>query len=443
MKASNIKLMAVAVATLVGSLAAQDLGHKAPPQKRVVLIENAFLHPVSAAPIERGWIHFEGGVIRGLGAGDAPTLPGEVQRFDVSGGHVYPGFISAVTTIGLVEIGQVPATIDQSETGDLTPEVRSAVAINPDSTVIPVTRTNGVLTAGVFPSGGLVSGRAAVICLEGWTWEEMAVSTDAGLVVGWPSEVRRRRFRRPGAQATATPSAEDRRAVIDAAFTGARDYFAARAADPQIPVDVRFEAMRSALSGETQVFVRADDLEQIESAVAWAQRRELPIVIVGGRDADRCTDLLVRTGVPVIVTGTLRLPRRRDSSYDEPFRLPNALQKAGVTWCLATNGSFYNERNLPYHAAMAAAFGLPREAALRAITLSAAEILGVAHRLGSLDVGKSATLIVTHGDPLLIETNVDKAWIHGRSVNLANKQTDLADKYIEKYRQLGLWPEDK
>lgn len=442
MRALTITFMVAGLTLSSGHLGAQDLGHKAPPQKRTVLIENAFLHPISAPDIERGWIHFEGGVIRGIGEGDAPVLPGEVQRFDVSGGHVYPGFISAVTTIGLVEIGQVEATIDRSETGDLTPEVRAAVAINPDSTVIPVTRTNGVLAAGVFPSGGLIPGRAAVIGLEGWTWEGMVISADAGLVVSWPSKVRRRMFRRPGAEAPAMPSADERREIIEQAFADARSYLAARAADRGVPVDVRFEAMARALRGETQVFVHADDVEQIESAVAWAQRSELAIVLVGGGDAGLCTDLLKRAGVPVIVTGTHRLPRRRDSDYDEPFRLPSVLEKAGVTWCLATDGNFYNERNLPYHAATAVAFGLPREAALRSITLSAAEILGVAHRIGSLDVGKAATLIVVHGDPLLIPTNVDKAFIDGRQIDLRNKQTELAEKYIEKYRQLGLWPED-
>jgi len=434
----------ISACLFTAGLSAQDLGHKAPPQAEAVVIENAALFPVTAAPIARGWIHFEDGVIRGLGEGDAPAVQGEnVHRIDVDGAHVYPGMISAVTTLGLVEISAVRATDDISETGDFTPEVRSAVAINPDSTVIPVTRSNGVLSAGVFPSGGLVPGRASVISLDGWTWEDMAVSADAGLVVNWPASRSRGSWRssRRGAEPPASDAVAKRRASIDDLFADARRYLDARAADPTVPMDIRLEAMRPAITGETQVYVRANDLEQIESAVAWADRQDLPIVIVGGRDAYMCSDLLVRSGVPVILTGTHQLPSRRDSDYDAPFRTPALLEEAGVTWCLASTGNFYNERNLPYHAATAVAFGLSKDAALRSVTLSPAEILGVGHRLGSLDVGKSATLFVAHGDPLLIQTHIDMAFIHGRRIDLKNKQTELAEKYIQKYRQLGIWPD--
>lgn len=423
-------------ALLTAALPSQDLVHKAPPQQRGIVIEAATIHPVSGPVIERGWIYFDEGVIRLLGEGETPDLPGDPMRIDGAGQHVYPGLVAAVTTIGLVEIGQVPATRDESETGDITPEVRAAVAVNPDSTVIPVTRSNGVLAAGVFPTGGLIPGRASVMAFEGWTWEEMAVLPDAGLVVSWPSS-RRSRWSR-----SSEDTSGERRAQIRRAFGDARAYVRAKSEDPSIPVDLRWEGMRAVLAGDAPVFVRANDVEQIESAVSWARSEGLRLVVVGGTEAHLCADLLVRADVPVIVSGTHRLPRRRDVPFDEPFALPVLLEEAGVRWCLATGGSFYNERNLPYHAATAVAFGLSREAALRAITLSPAEILGVGDRLGSLDVGKSATLIVTNGDPLEIPTGVQRAYIDGRALDLRNKQTDLAEKYREKYRQLGLWPED-
>ena len=196
-----------------------------------------------------------------------------------------------------------------------------------------------------------------------------------------------------------------------------------------------------AARGEQTVFIRADAIEQIETAVSWVRRAGLRAVLVGGRDADLCTELLLRNEIPVIVTGTHRMPRRRDSDHDEAFRLPALLHQAGVRWCLATRGRYYNERNLPYHAATAVAYGLPREVALRSITLSAAELLGVDDRIGSLEVGKAATLIVTDGDPLHIATAVQQAFVDGRAISLTNKQTELYDKYVEKYRQLGLWPD--
>jgi imidazolonepropionase-like amidohydrolase len=427
---------------LGASLAAQDLGVKAPPQAQAVVLEGGTIHPVSGPPIARGWLHFEGGVIRGLGEGDAPALPDGAVHIDCTGQHVYPGLIGAVTSLGLIEIGQVAATIDERETGDFTPEVRAAVALNPDSTVIPVTRSNGVLSAGVFPDGNAVPGRVSVISLEGWTSEQMAVEPEAGMVVRWPSsrESRRRDRGRPGSESP-REAAEKRRQAIADLFADARSYLAARAADPSIPMDIRFEAMRGALTGEKPVFVRADDVEQIESAVLWAQREKLHVVVVGGAEARLCLDLLRRLDVPVIVTGTHRLPSRRDSDYDEAYALPAQLEQAGIRWCLASGDSFYNERNLPYQAATAVAFGLSREAALRAITLSAAEILGVADRLGSLDPGKHATLFVTNGDPLEIPTHTELAFVQGRRIDLRNKQTELAEKYREKYRQLGLWPE--
>ena len=164
------------------------------------------------------------------------------------------------------------------------------------------------------------------------------------------------------------------------------------------------------------------------------------MVLVGGRDAPLCADLLETAEVPIIVRGTHRLPARRDAAYSEPFTLPMRLEAAGLKWCLASDGSFYNERNLPYHAATAVAFGLAPEVALRSITESAAEILGVGDQIGSLEVGKAATLIVTDGDPLLFTTTVEQAFVDGRLSDLNNKQEELAEKYREKYRQLGLWP---
>lgn len=421
--------------------AAQDLGMKAPPrQEKPVAIENAVIHTISGGTIEGGFVVFADGKITALGSGPAPrTADGMIV--DASGKHVYPGLIGANTLTGLMEIGAARATIDYAEVGTITPEVRAAVAVNPDSTIIPVTRSNGILTVGVLPMGGAIPGRASVINLEGWTWEEMAVDDDAGVVVNWPNM-------RPirGWFVTRSPEEQDRErrealAALDQAFLTAAAYLRAKAADPGTPTDIRWEAMRGVLERGDPVFIRADELEQIQSAVTWAVDRSLKPVIVGGRDAGLCADLLKRHDVGVIVSGTLRLPRRIDSRYDDVYTLPATLESAGVRWCMASTGGPMDtphERNLPYHAAMAAAFGLPRDAAIRSITLSAAELLGVGDRLGSIEPGKDATLIITDGDPLEITTRVERAFITGREIDLTNKQRLLNEKYREKYRQLGI-----
>lgn len=422
---------------------AQDLGVKAPPQRAAVLITGATVHPVSGPAIERGYVLFEGGKITAVGAEPAPRVAGDLEVIDASGRHVYPGLIGAVTQIGLTEIQAVRASRDFNEAGGVTPEARAAVSVNPDSTLIPVTRSNGILTVGVFPTGGLLAGQAAALRLDGWTWEEMALKANIGTVIEYP-------FVRPVTEWWSTAPAEEQLKSIqrnldqlDEAFRSASAYEAARRAEPNRPADLRWEALTSVLPPggaereQLPVFVQANDVDQISSAVSWAVGLGLRPVIVGGRDAHLVTDLLRQHDVPVIVQGTHNLPKRSDSAYDEAFTLPAKLEAADVRWCLAFSDDTAHERNLPYNAATAVAYGLDRGAALRGITLGAAEILGVADRIGSLEPGKLATLIVTTGDPLDVRSNVIIAFIDGRRIDLSNKQTELAAKYRERYRQTG------
>lgn len=435
----------VSLAALTSPVFAQDLGIKSAPQIEPVVIRNAAVYPVSSPPIERGFVLFVDGKIRQVGReGDALRLPERVvpREIDARGKRVYPGLISGVTTLGLTEIGAVRATRDSSETGDVTPEVRAAVAVNPDSTHFPVTRSNGVLVAGVVPDGGVIPGRASVIQMDGWTWEDMSVLDDAGLVISWPNvrPIRARWMERSDEEQQ--KQIRERLDRIEDAFNAAEAYFAARKADPSTPRSVRWEAFGPTLRGEKPVFISAQEMEQIQSAVTWAAKRSLKVILVGGRDAPLVADLLKKHEVSVLVTGTHRMPRRADADYNEPFRLPLEIENAGLRWALSTGGltGFGNDRNLPYHAAMAVAHGLSNDRALRSITLSVAELLGVADRLGSLEEGKDATLFIADGDPLEVTTKVEAAFIQGREIDLSNKQTRLAEKYREKYRQLGETP---
>lgn len=421
-------------------LRAQDLTPHAAPQSRDVVLENVTAHTVANGVLAGASLHFSAGKLVAITTDPATlVVPAGAERIDLKGKHVYPGFVAAYSQLGLVEIGQVRATVDQRELGPVAPEAVAAAAVNPDSAVLPVTRSAGVLAAGVFPLGDVVAGRASVIQLEGWTAEQMTVRADAGLVLTWPGlRPIARRFADWGpARAGGEDFEKQRKKQLDdleELFAGARAYLAARAADPRIPIDLRFEGMTNALAGRAPLFVHAVELEQIQSAVAWCKRQGLRLVLVGARDADLCLDLLAREKVPVILLGTHTLPRRAESAYDEPFQLPALLEEAGVPWCLASGEEHAHERNLPQHAATAVAFGLAKDAALRAITLSAARILGVADRLGSLEAGKDATFFVCDGDPLEVTTRIERAWIAGRAIDLSNKQTKLAEKYRARYR---------
>lgn len=428
----------LAALLLASPTVAQDLTVKAPAQSQTIAIVNAAVHPVSGADIERGYVVFDKGVITGVGAGDY-TLPGPGTVIDATGKHVYPGMIGPWTRLGLTEIQSVRASDDFREVGGVTPEVWAAVSVNPDSTLLPVTRSGGVLAVGAWPAGGLVPGRGSVMQLEGWTWEDMAVERDCGLALNWPNM-------RPVTawwmqRSESDQMADIRRSLerIDEVFDTAAAYAAAKDADPAHPTDLRWEAMRSLFpsAGEKQkpVFISAQDVDQINAAVAWAAGRKLKVVIVGGRDAPLAADLLKKNGVPVIVTGTHVFPKRADSAYDEAYTLPKRLEELGILWCMSTADDPAHERNLPYNAAMAVCYGLPHGAGVRGVTLNTAKILGVGDRLGSLEKGKQATLIITSGSPLEVTTTIERAFVQGRDIDLANKQTKLAEKYRQKYRQ--------
>ena len=409
----------------------------APPQSKPVILEHADIHTVTEGVIEGGYIIMNQGKIVEIGKRNPPQLI-NADHFDATGLHVYPGLIAASARLGLVETGAVPVTHDHNEMGQTTPEVRAAVAINPDTDLIPVARSAGILTALTQPDGGLVAGRAALIRMDGWTWENMTINDDAGLIVAWPRT-------EPITAWWMEKSEEDQRKEIkenldrvEKFFDEAEAYVTAKKHDPTLAPDLRFEAMRPYVTGEKPIFVGANSGGQIEAAVAWAVRRGYTIIITGGHEADQVLPLLKEHNIPVIIGNVHRLPGHRDDDYNRPYRLPLILHEAGVRYCIAMAGEAGSARDLPHHAGVAAAHGLPKEEALKSITIHAAEILGVGDQLGSLEKGKQGTIIVTTGDPLEITTDVVMAFIDGRKIDLGNRQRSLYKKYKEKYRQLGI-----
>jgi imidazolonepropionase-like amidohydrolase len=436
----------IAGISLALSLAAMASNNVPPPaQSKPLLITGATLHTVSGAIIPNGRMLIDKGRIVAVGTATQVADNANAQMISLPGKHIYPGLIAANSALGLVEVSAVRATLDATEAGAVNANARAIVAVNADSELIPVTRANGVLAALSVPRAGfagLIGGTSALIELDGWTWEEMALVQDVGLHVFLPG------MRNLAAQFPMLPAArvdemqrntQSRLRALEETFDTARAYAAQRASGELPLADARYEAMRAVFNGQRKVFMHADDVAQIRYALGFAEKFGVQIVIVGGLDAPHLAPLIKAAKVPVILAGTHRLPLRRGDAPDTPFSAAAKLHAAGVTVVVARGGTPFDaarERSLPFEAATAAAHGLPRDIALRSITLTAAEVLGVADRLGSLDPGKLANFFVTDGDPLEIVTNVERVFIQGRELPLVDKQTQLRDKYTEKYRQL-------
>ncbi|MEJ7594020.1 MAG: amidohydrolase family protein [Planctomycetaceae bacterium] len=436
----QITIPSLALLFLLSAASASDQIPGAPQKKPIALV-NGVLHPISGPAIEDGTLIFDNGTIVDLGRRMKP--PENAVVIDLKGQHVYPSLIESHSHMGLTEISSTRATLDMTEIGSINPNVSAHVSVNPDSELIPVTRANGVLIAVSAPSGGLVSGKASVLQLDGWTYEDMTLKPDCALMINWP---RTSPVMTPGPATEPEEHLEDRdrervQALKDlrALFENTRTYFRARAANPaDQPFDSRLDSMIPVVEGQIPLLIAADRANQIQAAVAFGVEQNVKIILLGGHDAEMCAELLRRYDVPVIVDAVHKDPRRDHEEYDSSYTLPERLRRAEIRFCISGTGrsETWNTRNLPYQAATAAAYGLPYDDALRSVTQYPAEILGIADRVGTLEKGKDATLFVSDGDPLETETLVTAAWIQGRKVDLTSRHTQLYDKYRTKYRQL-------
>ncbi|HVR44454.1 MAG TPA: amidohydrolase family protein [Thermoanaerobaculia bacterium] len=414
---------------------AQSIIPNSPGVKGTFAIRDATIHPVTRPVIERGRIVIAGGTIAAVGPDVA--IPPDAEVIDGTGLHVYPGMIDANTNVGLTEIGSVRGSVDVAEIGQFNPNARAAVAINPHSELVPVTRVNGVTTVVVVPEGGVISGQDALINLAGWTPDEMIVRAPVAMHVSFP------RLRSGGFGGTPNEEEEEKEAKkgyekrIEDLKKVVRDAQAyakgVRAREqnrglPPIERDLMLESMIDLVEGRILVVIHADQARDIRAAVAFADEMGLRMILAGGAHVQEVVDLLREKEIPVLLGPVLALPPREDDPYDLIFSNAAALHRAGVPFAFQTRDA-HNARNLPYHAAAAAAFGLPKQAALEAVTIAPARILGVADRLGSLEVGKMANVIVTDGDPLEIRTSVRHLFIAGEPIPLDSRHTLLYQKF--------------
>ncbi len=438
----------ISICAICGPVMAQQIGSPTTqqgvlPPRGTIAIRNARIVTVSGPDIENGTVVIRDGKIEAVGA--AVNVPAGAQTIDGQGLSVYPGMIDAGTNLGLVEVPQgANGTVDLSEVGDFNPNAKAIIAVNPHSAHIAVTRVEGVTNTVSMPTGGLISGQAALINLLGTAPKEMAVVPQAALVINYPrigggggggfgGPPQQPANLSETLEANARQLDQVRKMLRDAeAYGRTQDAYAKDRSLPRPDTNIVLESMIPYVRGERPVIFRAEREAEIRGAIRFAEEMKLKPIILGGNDAWKVADLLKQKNVPVILTGVFSLPMREDDPYDTLYENAAKLKQAGVLFAISTGDSGPEVRNLPQYAGMAAAYGLSKADALKSVTLYPAQIMNVADRLGSIEVGKMANLVVTDGDLLEIRTRIRYLLIDGRPVVLSSRHTDLNDAFKDR-----------
>ncbi|MGJ3237013.1 amidohydrolase family protein [Marivirga sp.] len=405
------------------------------PQKEPIAIMNAYAHLGNGEVIENSVITFENGVITNVA--DATSIRLDLSGYKVieaEGMHVYPGLIASNTIIGLEEIAAVRATRDQDETGDFNPNVRALIAYNTDSEIIPTTRFNGVLYAQTTPRGGRISGSSSVMDLDAWNWEDAVLKNDEGIHLNWPSKLRYPRWWLGETEWRENEDYDKQYDEVKSFFKDANSY---NEIDNLETTNLKLESMKGLFDGAKSLYIHTDRAKEIVQSIQFAMEMGVKkIVLVGGDESYYVRDFLKENNIPVILEETLRLPSRTADPVDMPYQLPNLLHKAGIKVAIGQWGEVMQVRNLPFSVGTAASYGLGKEEALKMVTLNAAEIMGVDDKIGSLEEGKIASIVVSQGDILDMEGNQPEyVFVEGRQVNLEAHQQRLYKKFKEKFDQ--------
>lgn len=434
------KFLGIAIALFACSAFAADAG-------RSVLIQNVTVHPVTSRAVENTSVLVIDGKIAEIGK--TASAPAGVRVVDGHGLHMYPGMINAATNVGLSEISSLRDSVDLDEMGLFNPELRAEIAFNPSSEHIEVTRASGITSVislpgsgggfgGLAGGGNIITGQGALMHLEGWTWEDMAIKPSAVMDMLFPQiRMMPHQFavllgvpERPYSEVE--HEYKQQLQQLSDFLEQARRYGKAKSAPgPDFRRNVKLEAMIPVIEGKLPLFVRAERERAIKDAVAFADKEKVKIIIADPREIGSTGSLLKSHNIPVVLGKTFELPLRDDDPYDAPYTLPNDFYKAGVKICFGTFDVEF-ARNVPFEAAQAAAFGLPHDEALKGLTINSAEILGVGDQLGSIEKGKIADLILTDGDPMEARTNIKQMFIAGREVSLASRHTREYQKWMQR-----------
>jgi len=402
-------------------------------QTQSILIYNAYIHVGNGDVIENGSVGFKNGVIDFVGS--KADINNYQKTINANGKHVYPGFIATNSTLGLAEVDAVRATRDEDEIGDFLPHIRAAIAYDAESKIIESMRPNGVLVAQVTPRGGTISGSSSIMQLDAWNWEDALIQNDEGIHLNWPNPYSRGRWwlgEDPSLKINKNYSTNIKK--VSTFFENAQVY-----SKNQIPVHLPYQAMSGVFEGNTTLYIHAKDEKQIVDGITYLKKIGLTkIVLVGGNGAVDQLDFLKENNIPVIVSRPHRLPDNEDDDPKAAFKIASQLVNSGLLVSIDVSGSMerMNTRNLPFYAGSFAAYGLDKEEALQLITLNSAKILGINDKLGSLEVGKHATLFLSKGDALDMRTNIiEHAFISGRELSLETHQTELWKRYSKKFQK--------
>ncbi len=400
------------------------------PQQKEISIVGATIHIGNGEVIENGTITFSNGKITFVGKTSDTKISTEKENIiDATGKHVYPGLIAPNTTLGITEIEAARPTRDFNEVGEFNPNVRSLIAYNTDSRIIPTIRSNGILIAEIAPKGGIIAGTSSIVQLDAWNWEDAAYQSDIAIHLNWPTlQIRRGWWAQP------EPS-EANKKYFDA-VKKIHDFFddaSAYHVQPSTEKNLKLEAMKATFSKNKKVLVHVSGAKEMMDVISFQKKYGIAVVIVGGEESWRVADMLKENNIPVILSDLHNLPGKPDDDIDITFKLPLLLKEAGVEFCLSLSGS-WQVRNLPFISGTAVAHGLSKEEALKAITFSTAKILGIAHKTGTLETSKDANIIISEGDVLDMRSSIiTYAFIQGRKIDLDNHQTQLYQKFSEKY----------
>ena len=432
MKSINIFIL-VALITVNVSWAQKPV--PALPQSKPIALSGGTAHLGNGQVIENALITFDKGKITNVV--DATTAKVDLAGFEViniSGKHVYPGFILPNSQVGLEEVSSIRAMSDSNEEGDLNPNVRAVISYNADSEFPPTFRFNGVLLAETTPRGGTIPGSSSLMEMEGWNWEDALHTADIGIHMNWPS-ISRRQFDFSTFTVSVAPNKDYDKEVseVEHFFMDAAAYGQQASKE----VNLKLEAMQGLFDGTKTLFIHAGNPKEIISSIRSAQRSGVKnISLISGAGALMVAEFLKESKVPVILQSTHNLPDRADDDVDLPYKLPHLLTQAGVVVSLYNDGSLHGSRNIAFYAGTAVAYGMDKEEALKMITSNTAKALGVDKRVGTLESGKDATLFVSEGDALDYRTNVLlHAFIRGKHITLPGNQQELYERYSKKYGQ--------
>ncbi|WP_282072315.1 amidohydrolase family protein [Polaribacter atrinae] len=417
-------------------LAGNSIAQQTPADKQTTdySIEGATAHLGNGKTIENALVMFSNGKIVFVGNANA-KIARRGTIINAKGKHIYPGFIATNATLGLVEIDAVKASDDEDEIGANNPHVRSLVAYNAESKVVESMRPNGVLMAQITPRGGTISGTSSVVQLDAWNWEDAAIKTDDAIHINWPSSFTSGRWWL-GEDPALKPDKNYPKKIndIQSYFANAKTYLASNTDKAHLP----YEATKGLFDGSQKLFIHVNGQKEITDAITIIKELGIEnIVIVHGDEADKVADLLVKNNIAVVLERPHRNPNNEDDAYDYTYTIAKVLTDKGIVVALGMEGQMerMNTRNLPFYAGTFAAFGLDKEVALQLLTSNSAKILGIDDFVGTLEVGKDATLFVSEGDALDMRTNIlTDVFIQGRKISLETHQTKLWKRYSNKYK---------